>query len=144
MHLSSSLLAATAILTTGAQALIAAHLSAASLTESTPWKLSNILAYETATPANETTNSTQPSSISFHFSDTNPGLQIETDCSRTVEAGGNLYDGEWYLCDNKTVRLAWALTSDKTIQIQKGWDDPECVSYPTQSLGQLLIALQSR
>jgi hypothetical protein len=127
MQFSPSIIASAALLATMSQALVFKRFSIATLSESTPWKLSNVVAYENAVPANASTNSTEPSHISFHFSDKNPGLNVETDCTRTVAVGETLRDGKFYFCDNTTIRLAWALEEDWTVNIQKGWDDPAYV-----------------
>ncbi|KAF2102694.1 hypothetical protein NA57DRAFT_71681 [Rhizodiscina lignyota] len=119
----SALVVAIASMASSVSALVAARLSTATLSETAPWKLTNIQYYISAVPSNETTNSTTPSSISFHIADTSPGLQFEGDCKRTVPANGSLTDGLWYPCGD-IENMFWQFDSDKAIHIQHGWTDP--------------------
>jgi hypothetical protein len=59
---------------------------------SLPWKLSNIVIFDA------TANSTLNSSISFTFNDPNQGMQITTNCTRSVKPGQDLTSNFYSHC----------------------------------------------
>ncbi|KAK3636745.1 hypothetical protein LTR56_014047 [Elasticomyces elasticus] len=92
------------------------------LVENTPWTISNITAFEAAA------GSASESYISFHFCDVNPGLELETMCSRTVAAGsgGSLRDPAYYACEGNEVRFIYSGTS---LSLERSYTDP-CLGKP--------------
>ncbi|KAK5745362.1 hypothetical protein LTR17_001523 [Elasticomyces elasticus] len=92
------------------------------LVENTPWTISNITAFEAAA------GSASESYISFHFCDVNPGLELETMCSRTVAAGsgGSLRDSAYYACEGNEVRFIYSGTS---LSLERSYTDP-CLGKP--------------
>ncbi|KAK4888337.1 hypothetical protein LTR27_012746 [Elasticomyces elasticus] len=92
------------------------------LVENTPWTISNITAFEAAA------RSASESYISFHFCDVNPGLELETTCSRTVAAGsgGSLRDSAYYACEGNEVRFVYSGTS---LSLERSYTDP-CLGKP--------------
>ncbi|KAK3627645.1 hypothetical protein LTR56_019097 [Elasticomyces elasticus] len=92
------------------------------LVENTPWTISNITAFEAAA------GSSSESYISFHFCDVNPGLELETTCSRMVAAGsgGSLRDSTYYACEGNEVRFIYSGTS---LSLERSYTDP-CLGKP--------------
>lgn len=86
--------------------------------ESTPWRLSNIRAF-TASPG-----PTGVSSITFHFCDTNAGLELETECSRYLAPGSGrspIDPDTFYPCANNTVGFKY---TGREIVVQRTYIDP--------------------
>ncbi|KAK4985750.1 hypothetical protein LTR66_001427 [Elasticomyces elasticus] len=86
--------------------------------EETPWRLSDIAAFEAAPGPSGV------SSISFHFCDTNTGIEIETDCSRylTPGSGASAVDPDnYYSCDDPSV--AFKFLGD-SIAVERIYKDP--------------------
>ncbi|TKA79394.1 hypothetical protein B0A49_02611 [Cryomyces minteri] len=70
--------------------------------EETPWHLTKFFAF-TAAPGPDGV-----SAISFHFCDTNAGIEVETECSRTLPPGSGrspVDPDTYYPCKNATVRF---------------------------------------
>ncbi|RMY66874.1 hypothetical protein D0863_08161 [Hortaea werneckii] len=87
------------------------------LIENTPWLLTNITHFVPSLPSqnNSNSNSTSSSSfsaysafISFHFRDTNPGLELETQCFRTLPKRSETNPGTYSPCEDGRVRFAYA------------------------------------
>jgi len=93
------------------------------LIEQSPWIVTNLVAFEAAaTSQNE-------SRISFGFCDTNKGLELDTNCSRTVAPGSrqSIVDGAYYTCENDDVRFIW---SGDQLSLERSYEDPCIGPYP--------------
>jgi hypothetical protein len=87
------------------------------LIETSPWHVSSIVVYnaDLAAPVG--------SSIQFHVSDTNPGLEFDTFCGVSMPAhtGSKPEDAQgWHPCDDGRVRFSYQLGS---LQLSRSYDD---------------------
>lgn len=85
--------------------------------EETPWHLANVRAF-TANPG-----PSGVSSFSFHFCDTNTGIELETECSRYLPPGSGrspIDPDNYYPCNNNTVGFKY--TGD-ALYIQRSYHD---------------------
>lgn len=84
--------------------------------ENDPWTLSNIYAFDAFASSN------QSSVLFFHFCDTNTGLEMDTDCTRTIAPGGGstISPGTYYECNNNTVRYIY---DGASISIERSYVD---------------------
>jgi len=107
------------------------------LLENTPWTISNLIAFQATVPAS-TQNSTSPSNtsssttppssssyITFHFCDTNPGLELETTCTRLIPSGSGaqasvIDPGTYYPCDSNEVRFIY---SGASLTLERSFED---------------------
>jgi len=85
------------------------------LLENNPWRISNLTAFSAARhPAGS-------SYVSFHFCDTNPGLELDTMCTRRLPKGStdSCEDpNNYYVCDNDDVQFMYdgeSLTLERVI-----------------------------
>lgn len=86
------------------------------LIETVPWQLVNVQLF------NATTTGTTPSSISFHFCDQSPRLELETECSYTFQPGESGTPGPGYEpCANDTIGFTY---NDGLIQVERHYEDP--------------------
>jgi len=111
------LLIALCALTTIASALPRPAKRCDALLENIPWTIRNLTAFE---PAEGCPDSGY---ISFHFCDVNPGLELETWCTRTVAAGSNesvIDPGTYYSCDGNEVRFIY---SGDELQVERAYSD---------------------
>jgi len=59
--------------------------------------------------------------VSFHFCDTNRGLELDAECSRTVSAGESCIDPDnYYACEGNQVRFIYSGTS---LRIERSYVD---------------------
>ncbi|KAI7369906.1 hypothetical protein KC354_g1595 [Hortaea werneckii] len=84
------------------------------LIENHPWLLTNITHFVPSLPSQNHSNSTSSSSsspssafISFHFRDTNQGLELETRCFRTLPKRSETNPGTYFPCEDGRVRFAY-------------------------------------
>ncbi|TKA36319.1 hypothetical protein B0A54_13253 [Friedmanniomyces endolithicus] len=116
------------------------------LLENTPWTISHLVAFQaavqnsTSTPPSpsNTSSSTNPtpgsSYITFHFCDTNPGLELETTCTRLITPGNpssgppaSVIDpGTYYPCDSNEVRFIY---SGARLTLERSFVD-NCLGAP--------------
>ncbi|TKA65127.1 hypothetical protein B0A49_08185 [Cryomyces minteri] len=85
--------------------------------EETPWHLTKFFAF-TAAPGPDGV-----SAISFHFCDTNAGIEMETECSRTLPPGSGrspVDPDTYYPCKNATVRFQF---KGDTIDVARSYKD---------------------
>ncbi|KAI7489983.1 hypothetical protein KC351_g915, partial [Hortaea werneckii] len=129
------------------------------LIENTPWLLTNITHFTPSFPSENHTNSTNsttaPSSssltnssssssasgfISFHFHDTNKGLELETRCFRTFpphdrhstsEVDDKPGGGTYYPCEDGRVRFAYTAAGqgEGELKVGRGHRD-DCLGKP--------------
>lgn len=93
------------------------------LLENTPWLLTNLTAFDPSPGHNG-------SFISFHFCDTNPGLELETTCSRRLNrfSSKSPVDADtYYACDDETVRFVYA---GESLTVKRAFRDDWYVSLP--------------
>ena len=89
------------------------------LIENDPWLLTNITLFHPSPPPYQNhTNSTSSSSsssafISFHFRDTNKGLELETRCFRTFPKHSKTNPVTYYPCEDGRVRFAYAAAGEE-------------------------------
>jgi len=83
------------------------------LIETVPWQLVNIQLFNATVPGNST------SSINFHFCDTSPGLEIETECGYIFPSGQNATPA-YQPCVNQTIGFTY---SDGLIQVAREYQD---------------------
>jgi hypothetical protein len=83
-----------------------------------PWKLSNIVAFESIA------NSIIPPFIDFDLEDSNSGLEENTRCRNTVPAGSNLTNTLYLPYSNNGMGFRYRGDS---IWIHHFWRDPQCV-----------------
>ncbi|KAK0269853.1 hypothetical protein LTR35_014529 [Friedmanniomyces endolithicus] len=110
------------------------------LLENTPWTISNLVAFQAATPnstftSQSNTSSTPPTAsssyITFHFCDTNPGLELETTCTRLIPSGSGApasVTDPWtyYPCDSDEVRFIY---SGASLTLERSFVD-DCLGAP--------------
>jgi len=87
------------------------------LIEYAPWHVSGIIVY------NAEATAPVGSSIQFHVSDTNPGLEFDTMCvlSMPVGTGSKPEDTHlWQSCENKQVRFLYRLGN---LQLSRSYQD---------------------
>jgi hypothetical protein len=78
--------------------------------DNSPWILSNLTLF---TSSDNSTNS-----LSFHFTDPNPGLHLDTNCfAGNTSGGGNCNEDNYCACDNNDVLFQY--TKDGSISIQR-------------------------
>ena len=88
--------------------------SCTALVENEAWIITNLTSFEAA-PGHD------GSFVSFHFCDTNVGLELDAECSRTVSAGNSCIDpNNYYQCDNNNVRFIYSGTS---LRIERAYVD---------------------
>lgn len=90
----------------------------AALIEENPWTVSNLSAFDAAPGPSGV------SYISFHFCDTNTGLQLDTTCSRYLAAGSGqspIDPDNYYQCGSDYVRFIY---SGDTLQLERSYTDP--------------------
>lgn len=75
--------------------------------ENKPWIITNITSFTSS--KNKQTSSTQnpTSSISFDFNDLNPGIELNTSCSRQTNTTSVVDPTNYYLCDDINVEFKW-------------------------------------
>lgn len=86
--------------------------------EAIPWELSNIAVFNAALGPSGV------SLISFHFCDTNTGIELETECSREMAPGSGqsvIDPDNYYPCNNSTVSFAYTGTA---LFIHRSYIDP--------------------
>jgi hypothetical protein len=89
------------------------------LIEHSGWQISGIVV------CNAEASAPVGSYIQFHVSDTNPGLEFETNCGASMPAGTGTKPeeatGGWTTCENKQLRFQY---SPETIQLSRVYEDP--------------------
>ncbi|KAK4574322.1 hypothetical protein LTR86_002083 [Recurvomyces mirabilis] len=91
--------------------------------EDTPWDIRDLVAFQAAPGANAA------SYIKLHFCDQNTGLELETECSRTLAVGSSdspIDTETWYPCDNADVRFKYG---GDTVWIERAFTSP-CLGPP--------------
>ena len=83
-----------------------------------PWKLANIIVFEAAK------NSTLNSSLTFTFDDPNKGMQLKTNCIKTVKAGQDLNSNFYEHCSGTGFTYQY---NQGQIAIHRTIKDPRCV-----------------
>jgi hypothetical protein len=89
---------------------------ASAFTVNRAWKLTNIVIFDAAQ------NSTVNSTLSFTFEDLNPGMELKTNCSKTVASGQSLASNFYQPCDAHS-DLRFQYYEDK-LSIYRGIVDP--------------------
>lgn len=87
------------------------------LIETLPWQISNVVVL------NNLPTAPTGSSIHFHISDKNPGLEFETDCGVSMPQGTGARPEEaqgWHSCDDVQVRF---LYQPGNLQIRRSYVD---------------------
>lgn len=87
------------------------------LIETSPWQISNIVVF------NNLPTAPTGSSIHFHVSDKNPGLEFEIECGVSLPQGTGARPEEaqgWHPCDNDQVRF---LYQPGNLQIRRSYID---------------------
>jgi hypothetical protein len=87
------------------------------LIETSPWLVTGMIVY------NAEPTAPVGSSIQFHVSDTNPGLEFETRCNITMPVGTGAKPEDtlrWQPCDYKRVRF---LYQPGNLQLSRSYDD---------------------
>ena len=93
------------------------------LIETSPWHVTSFVVLN-ALPAAPT-----GSSIHFHVSDTNPGLEFETSCGLTMPQGTGTRPEEaqgWHACDDDRVRFLYQANHDGVpgnLQLRRSYVD---------------------
>jgi len=84
--------------------------------ETTPWKLTNIIVFEAAA------NATKQSYISFDLADTNPSLKFQTHCQHSVAPGLIPTDdvGYYNRCKNSTASFRY---NAEQVEIRRYYQD---------------------
>ncbi|RMY08589.1 hypothetical protein D0867_08986 [Hortaea werneckii] len=95
------------------------------LIENTPWLLTNITHFVPSFPSqNHTTSFSSSAFISFHFRDTNPGLELETQCFRTLPKHSETNPGTYLPCEDASVRFVYAAAEgEEELKIGRGHRD---------------------
>ncbi|KAF2771090.1 hypothetical protein EJ03DRAFT_45234 [Teratosphaeria nubilosa] len=94
------------------------------LSDTNPWILSNITAFYSST-------TTHQSYITFHFTDPNEGLELDTACAYyTPTAAGDesagLADGSYHACESEEVEFAYSRAG---VEVQRVYED-DCQPAP--------------
>jgi hypothetical protein len=87
------------------------------LIETKPWHVSGIIVY------NAEPTAPVGSSIQFHVSDNNPGLEFDTMCEWSLPAGTGSPPGvphRWYSCKDERVHFLYQVGS---LQLSRSYDD---------------------
>jgi len=106
----------TAVIAAPAVGLVDISKRCDALIETIPWQLSNIQLY------NNTSPDAIPSSISFHFCDQSPRLQLDTECKYPFQPGESGTPGPGYQpCANDSIGFTYG---NGLIQIERHYEDP--------------------
>lgn len=86
------------------------------LIETIPWQLVNIQLFNATSPG------PTPSSISFHFCDQSPRLELDTECSYVFVPGESSTPGPGYQpCANDSIGFTYG---NGVIQVERQYKDP--------------------